>query len=579
MVHPDTDIFSTLTSMHLSVPHEDDRLIQDSYDQGMNAFKAMDSQHGVVRHATFIESHYRCFFVTRDNVATMLQSTDQPATQTLARQIITQLHEIPLLISWACLNMMEEQWTGRTRMPRFYHLDETKFYASVTYSSFLMPDWVQVRELVVIAVAQDAFECLATAAKYSRISASMPPPVEQGCDMEVVKDLVTKLRAGNARHTLLAAIKRKCLRFAGEGSSVYLVPSNGVSRDIVHYLYNYFKKGRMPPQEPFMNISTSSDQTNLATSSKEPFDFGGLNVSEDGCVLVYATGHNHDPGRRKMSSICIFFTDGPPDLPTTERLGTVIKHTYENYDVYHTSRIHRAPNYRELGKKKKEEGNRWNIRNSYGVFSEGFHFLHWLAVLECPLPVRQGSPRDGVLWAPVFSRHHFPWREPGYIYMDLAERVFVIYKTVIQEVHYWRSVARERRARGIECCEICAFEETMAEGKGICRECEFELCEIRGEDWFRRALLGDRPIDYRPIDTEIEGEGYKRLRIPDDEMRDLNAKFERTLSFYEDLDEEFEDLGQLEAQTARFVAIHRELERYFPRKRKRSPTIVPSETE
>jgi hypothetical protein len=44
-----------------------------------------------------------------------------------------------------------------------------------------------------------------------------------------------------------------------------------------------------------------------------------------------------------------------------------------------------------------------------------------------------------------------------------------------------------------------------------------------------------------PINTEIEGEGYKRLRIPVDEVRDLNVKFERTLSFYEDLDEEFED--------------------------------------
>jgi hypothetical protein len=47
-----------------------------------------------------------------------------------------------------------------------------------------------------------------------------------------------------------------------------------------------------------------------------------------------------------------------------------------------------------------------------------------------------------------------------------------------------------------------------------------------------------------PINTEIESEGYKRLRIPDNEMWDLNAKVERTLSFYEDLDEEFKDLAR-----------------------------------
>jgi hypothetical protein len=445
------------------------------------------------------------------------------------------------------------------------------FYASVTYSSFLLPNWVQVRELAVVAVAQDAFEYLANAAKYSRKSLLMPPWVEQSCDMELVRDLITKLRAGNARHTLLAAIRRVCMRIRGEGSSVCLIASIGVSRDIVHYLYSYFKKGQMEPQEPFIHASTSSDQTHLLTSSKEPFDFGRLNISADGCVLAYAEGHKHDPGRAKLSSICIFFTDAPPDPPTIETLGTAIKNTYESYDVYHTSRIHKAPNFRELGKKKEDK--RWNIKNSYGIFSRGFHFLDWLAFLECPLPVRQGSVRDGVLGAFLFSRQHYPWQEPGYICTDLAMRIFIVYKTVIQEVHYWRSIANERLAQGIDCCEICASGEAMREeGNGICDGCDFELSEIRGEEWFRRALLGFRPIKYRPIKTEIEGNEY--------EGRDVDAKFERTLSFYKDLDKGFEDLGQLQVQTATFVAIYRALKRpLFPKKRKRSPTATSSEAE
>jgi hypothetical protein len=58
----------------------------------------------------------------------------------------------------------------------------------------------------------------------------------------------------------------------------------------------------------------------------------------------------------------------------------------------------------------------------------------------------------------------------------------------------------------------------MEEEKGICDEYDCELCEIHGEDWFRRALLGNRPVGHMPINTEIESEGYKRLRIPDNEM-------------------------------------------------------------
>lgn len=71
-----------------------------------------------------------------------------------------------------------------------------------------------------------------------------------------------------------------------------------------------------------------------------------------------------------------------------------------------------------------------------------------------------------------------------------------------------------------------------------------------------------------------------RLRIPEHEAGDVSAKIERTLSFYEDRDKQFENLGQLQAQTKSFVAIHGALERpYFPRKRKRSLSTTPSEKE
>lgn len=99
IIHPDTDIFSTLTSMHPSMSDEDYINTQDSYHQGLKDFEELDSQQGIIRHATFVESQYRCFFVTRDNVTTMLQSTQDQARKILIRQIITNLQEVPLSIS------------------------------------------------------------------------------------------------------------------------------------------------------------------------------------------------------------------------------------------------------------------------------------------------------------------------------------------------------------------------------------------------------------------------------------------------------------------------------------------------
>ncbi|KAJ5364539.1 uncharacterized protein N7496_010252 [Penicillium cataractarum] len=567
MIHPDTDIFSTLTSIHPSMSDGDSRNTQGSYHQGLKDFEALDSQQGIVRHATFVESQYRCFFVTRDNVTTMLQSTKDQSRKTLIRQIITTLQQVPLSISWACLSMIEEEWTGRSRMLRSHHLDQTKFYASVTYASFILPNWTQVRELTVIAVAEDAFEHLVTASMYIRRISSQLPLVGNECEMEALKNVIAKLHAGNTRHTLFAAIRRICLRIDGRGSQIRLVDSNAIPRDIVHHIYNHFKKGDLEPQEPCLHTSSSFDQIHLSNSSLEPYDFGVLNVSSDGCVLVYAQGHRHD---RQMSSVCVFLTDGSPDLPTPEILGMAIKNTFENHDVYHTSRIHRVPNFHEFGKDK--AGKRWNIKNSYGIFSEGFQFVDWISFLGCEPPVRQGSSLPGTS-ADLFSRNKYPWSEPGYISWNIAARIFIIYKIVTREVRYWRNIAKECKDRGIDCCDICAGEVEI--GVKICNQCGDEIFDKVDEFWFENALLGKQPIDYRPINPELQEYAQNaRFKMNSHEARDINVKFEKNLSFYEELDEEYNDLQELRAQTMKFDRIQGEAE--WPSRKRRRSSEIPS---
>lgn len=56
------------------------------------------------------------------------------------------------------------------------------------------------------------------------------------------------------------------------------------------------------------------------------------------------------------------------------------------------------------------------------------------------------------------------------------------------------------------------------------------------------------------------------------EVSDINAKSEKYLSFYEELDEGYDDLQELRVQTRKFQRIQREAE-WLSRKRERSSEI------
>lgn len=87
-----------------------------------------------------------------------------------------------------------------------------------------------------------------------------------------------------------------------------------------------------------------------------------------------------------------------------------------------------------------------------------------------------------------------------------------------------------------------------------------------------RSLLGERPIDYEPLDPEPPRYGrHKHFEINDDELNYNNVRFEKTLNFYEELDEleGYNYLQDLRAQAVTFIVAHREAE-WPSRKRKRS---------
>ncbi|KAJ5242078.1 uncharacterized protein N7469_000405 [Penicillium citrinum] len=85
-----------------------------------------------------------------------------------------------------------------------------------------------------------------------------------------------------------------------------------------------------------------------------------------------------------------------------------------------------------------------------------------------------------------------------------------------------------------------------------------------------RSLLGERPIDYEPLDPEPPRYGrHKHFEINDNELNYNNVRFEKILNFYEELDEleGYNYLQDLRAQAVTFIVAHREAE--WPSRKKK----------
>jgi hypothetical protein len=369
LVYSESGISSNLQIFGGHIPAPPTVEANNNYYQPLATFQALDEPYGVVRHAAFIQSRFCCLFVTGDNVMTLLKSIPPQTVRILARRVLTRVSKNSVLIDIDTLYSIEEKWTGRVRSPRPFN--QSKFYTAITFTTYLTPVWEQVRELHAIAVAEEAYEPILTAAKFHRGQAdNLKQTVSKTDNCRGLVEAIVGLRTSSSRSTLLAAIKRLALRI----SSPWLDKpdeteyDDGDLRDVVQYIYKTFKKGTLEPQEPFLRVSDCFERQQPNKHERKVFHaFEGLDVSADGCVLIYAKPHNHEAGRRKLSSICAYFTDGVPIAPNKASLGMVIKNTFENHDVYHTTSHNGTCNIR-YNRKKASEKTPWNLEGTQGVF-------------------------------------------------------------------------------------------------------------------------------------------------------------------------------------------------------------------
>jgi hypothetical protein len=89
----------------------------------------------------------------------------------------------------------------------------TNFFMAVTFATYLTPSWDQVRELTIIAVAEDAFDLLVEASGLVAGKGKAQRPVAYSLERAVLTREISDFQAIRPDHSLLGAIQRTSFRF------------------------------------------------------------------------------------------------------------------------------------------------------------------------------------------------------------------------------------------------------------------------------------------------------------------------------------------------------------------------------
>lgn len=202
VLYADTDIYSTLPEAIEQVSYEQaERQRYLEYISCQKKFASLDTNTCAVRHASFIETRYRCIYITEDNWSTLLQSTTTSETKArlLQEGMVTQ-SPVPILVHSKTVDDLEYKWTGNRRTSRN---GDDLFYTMMSYATFISPSWNLVREVNVLAVAESMFDTV--------LGVNWDIPTEVDDDGLLVQ--LERLRAGSTQHVLLSAISRSCFVF------------------------------------------------------------------------------------------------------------------------------------------------------------------------------------------------------------------------------------------------------------------------------------------------------------------------------------------------------------------------------
>ncbi|KAL9130907.1 MAG: hypothetical protein Q9217_001010 [Psora testacea] len=96
------------------------------------------------------------------------------------------------------------------------------------------------------------------------------------------------------------------------------------------------QKTRRRPTKPFFHVPKRMVTQHYDSSNEGPFDLAEeISVSASMAVLIHGRGLAHG---NQQSSLCVHFIHESLDAPNKDNLAAVIKETFQDRDVYHTTR-------------------------------------------------------------------------------------------------------------------------------------------------------------------------------------------------------------------------------------------------
>lgn len=579
-VFADSDIYSTFSARTVALDYIEDQMSSDAAEDpdipARDDFTKYDSRHGIIRHATFVQSRYSGIIINKDNFPTLAKSTEAGILKRFCRNMFWYFGRATFLHA-SDLDAMEEDWTGTRR--RHGQDPRCKYLVVTSFATYISNRWQIIRELFTVAIALDTWPDFVAAAGNKLEDDPGMSVTRKIPDSTYFLHALKSLRAGSPRQILLAAIRRCLLRIGTKRKGTISMKEDAdYVPNVVNFVCSLFKKGSLEPQEPFIRRSERLDQQHRLANDAEPYFSEPAEVSAEGYILIYATGR---ATAKERSTIChgVFSTTDCPQPPDLQELRASLRSAYETKDVYHTTRTPVEPSKPVLQKKPEKL---WNIRNTYGIYNEGFEFLPMLEILGVTTPVTQGSSRATTeSGRQLYERNMTPWIDHRLFQYDYnsRERTFILYKLLSRELSFWRSVAQDRRTQGLSCCECCSFPGY----DHICEVCQAVLDDPRRPNWIKAHLLGEKPFDLKKLSefgikkrVDYTNSVHRGFVVSVIRSRESEDTWALCLDFYPLLYEPFESIGELADQLKAFEAFCRPWEDGLiidlKRKRKRLET-------
>ena len=339
----DSDIFSLADPVRtwLNEPQsEEDQVVKlrSENESGIPpSLRALDSEHGWIRHASVIQSLLLGLHITPDNIDGILLSLPSPAkAEKFVRETLKVMTE-SCRIDAETLDALEAMWTGHCRPREESGCPHTIFHVTFAFAAYISPLWDQVREFSYVAVAEDAVESLLRHANFGKATPDInlnqrefPMP-----DRQFFENLCQRVQSASILENLHAAkdsvllagrrVKRPAASMtphafalreeSPSGPAIVVEPDFlAQSRRVVTTVYSLHKIGRKEPSESFLRHSKREDKQSHGTPPS----------------FVWPTARSSS-----LSGVGMILLDlSPPELGVPYWCLYLAAELYENLDVW-----------------------------------------------------------------------------------------------------------------------------------------------------------------------------------------------------------------------------------------------------